>query len=1103
MEFVNSQIIKCGENGDIDFARYISDKSYATLSMQTDKLLTQETALNQNVYINAKAASFEYAKWKNGIFLVEVPEEIINMQINSVQTDNADVNIVAYDLYKKDNKYFLKILTENENETEFKITINCNITPNPSIPSELRSFKLYSYNEFCNDYFNIVEDVYDLNGNNNLEEKIGLYTMNVKFFSPTSMITLETVSNYNDNNEVTIAPNTALVNKDTRQATINVLAINNYPYITTDTRILGKIPFVGNKYTITEKNMNSQFSCTMEEGGISLPADVAEKARVYYSENENPSLDLENEENGWKQEVEDFSKIKTYLVDLGDYEMQVGKELKFSYIVNLPNNVSLNLTSFSSHAIYYSLKTEGGKLGLATESNKVGLRVVKKFSLNLTKYKKNSNLKIPSVMYTLEYEEPNVENPEIKNEVTRILTTDNEGKINLSDLSVEKSYKLKEISVPKTCEKNEEEIEFTVNADNTITMVSENNSSLKNAITYSNDIVKVDLEDEVKYDVDITKTKIGSNIPIDNVRFKIQDENGNKQFVNTVNGTAKIEGLSLNKQYTLQEASTPGNVAKKEGTLIFKLVRNNAGEITLQTISNTLASTNPVLEDLANKLTPSVKINVEDEIRYSLDLTKQNKADGSKLQGVKFKLKGKGFSTNGATLVTSSSGKITASSLYVGEEYTLEEINAEGYYLNPEKDNTIKFKVERIGGRLQITKWQKGEDIDEVGEKTFVENTQNLNATLNIVLQNEKVPTYSLNIVKENEDGQKLAGVQFKLTSEDTAKSIILETNEQGLINFENLYEFIEEKPFVTGKYTLEEVFTPEGYAINKAKLEFKAHRVNGKVEIEILSGEDLIKETEGVNQVESDENGITITVVNKSVFKLIKKTEEGVLLPNAKFKITDLQGNLVTGADGNVVGAPDGIIETNEKGELSANLLEGLYKAVEVETPEKYDLPENEEERTYYFGIGASQPETARFVLEWNKSISSDGPAKLKDVIKDNDGNFIAVGYFTGNCNINGNSVIGKGYTDGLVIKFDKDGKILWYKTITGDRTDEFITIAKDPTGGYVLAGLTDSVNLNYANEATSIASANFGLKDGIFIKINDNGEFVYSKVIGGARNR
>ena len=42
-------------------------------------------------------------------------------------------------------------------------------------------------------------------------------------------------------------------------------------------------------------------------------------------------------------------------------------------------------------------------------------------------------------------------------------------------------------------------------------------------------------------------------------------------------------------------------------------------------------------------------------------------------------------------------------------------------------------------------------------------------------------------------------------------------------------------------------------------------------------------------------------------------------------------------------------VVISDENGEISYGLQTGLYKAVEIEAPEGYELPENEEDRTYY----------------------------------------------------------------------------------------------------------------------------------------------------------
>lgn len=67
----------------------------------------------------------------NGRFLVELPEEILDVEINSVNISNSSVKLLAYEIIEKDGKKFIKIETENENEANYTITINTNLTADP------------------------------------------------------------------------------------------------------------------------------------------------------------------------------------------------------------------------------------------------------------------------------------------------------------------------------------------------------------------------------------------------------------------------------------------------------------------------------------------------------------------------------------------------------------------------------------------------------------------------------------------------------------------------------------------------------------------------------------------------------------------------------------------------------------------------------------------------------------------------------------------------------------------------------------------------------------------------------------------------------------
>ena len=95
-------------------------------------------------------------------------------------------------------------------------------------------------------------------------------------------------------------------------------------------------------------------------------------------------------------------------------------------------------------------------------------------------------------------------------------------------------------------------------------------------------------------------------------------------------------------------------------------------------------------------------------------------------------------------------------------------------------------------------------------------------------------------------------------------------------------------------------------------------------------------------------------------------------------------------------------VVKTDENGEISYGLKAGLYKATEIEAPEGYELAENEADRTYYFGIGASKAQETEFGTSFNASVAGDLWNKVEAVESTTDNGFVTSGYFTKEADLN-----------------------------------------------------------------------------------------------------
>ena len=813
------------------FADYEAPYSNFNFDISNKTLLSQ----NDNPFVMT-VNTLEYLdienKWKNGVFLIEFPEEIINVNVSDIKASIEDVRIRDYNVYTENDKWFLKIYTDNPEEKIYSLRIAGWLVTNPMLTMCSKNINLYAYNENCDIYRNNVADKYDVDDDKDLEDKVGFTSLPVTIVAPTGLLTTEYISDYDENGTIAIAPNVAEVEtvNSIKRAKINISLFNNYSGSISDVKIIGKIPFEGNKFLIADKDMGSEFSVTMTEG-INIPDSYKENFTVYYSEQENVNKNIDDVANNWKteNEVEDWKKIKSYLIDFNDYSMTYREKVEFSYNVLIPDDVTYEKVSYSTHAIDYSLNTPDGKYVTRTEPRKAGIRIVRHFDLQIRKNKVgNDDIYVDGASYTVKA------NLKDNTTVSKVGMTNMEGLLRINDLCVDREYTLKELSVGNDYVISNEEIKF---------------------------IATIDEEEHL--------------------------------LVNVISGQFKNE-------LEIEEAD---------------------GENFL------------------------VKANLEDEAKYALYISKINE-ENEKIPNVEFTIFGENI---GSILKTDDNGEILINNLEPNKEYLIKETKADGYFVDSEDREFKIFRDEE--GKLAITSNDEAfsnavieENIDEIKAKVFVE------------IVNEKIPTYNLEIIKVEEDLvqnnlnklTRLEGARFQIENRDKAETLEYVTDENGKIVIPNLYQFVEGKN-ISGKTVIRETKEPNGYILNSEEIEVKVSaNENNQLEVNVSNEENI----ETLRKVEVEENNVRIYVQNRPLFKLTKiDSETQEPLKNIKFEIWELDesGNEVDFAkdvNENYIGEMENeryYVETDSNGTISLPLKPGIYKAIEINTPDKYE-PGNEE---------------------------------------------------------------------------------------------------------------------------------------------------------------
>ncbi len=909
------------------YAEYRRPESVLSLKINPNISEIQNSNIKQTISIKTTSDQSYQMGWKNGIFLVEFPEDIVFAE--NLNVDSSNVDIVLSNLYKENNKYYAEIVTENEERMDYDINLSVDITLNPIAPSSSEAYILYGYNEDCNTYLTKSKDIYDINNNDNYEEEIGKISTNLGITAPSTLITTQTVSNYNKDGTVTIAPNIAEVTKEDRTADINVNVFNNYDKTISEVKILGVIPFEGNTYIDSETGLGSEFTSEMTSNGIKVPSNLEGKVTVYYSENPKATKELGGDGNNWTTTPEDFSRVRSYLIDFNTTKLSSGTRFVFTYTVEIPTTAKYNEFAFSHHKIYYAIETKDvdtgrpSKITTEVQPNKVGIRKVRTYELDIAKLNIETRKPVgKGAKYKL------IEYDEEDNEFfTQIITSNAEGKLIAKNLYVNRKYSLEEVSSPNNYMLDNKKFEFKVTENDSeelqIEVLSDDNFETSPEI--EGDVVKATILEKPRFELIITKKDNKTEELLKGIQFEILDEE-KVRASGTTNEEGKVTLAPLDQEvdYTLKETYAHGYYLLDD--IDFRLVKEETG-FKIESDKTELSEAQITVSEEQDLI--KVETTLQDDRQPSIEITKVDESTQDPIPGVMFMLDGRDDS-----YTTNEEGKITIDALVEDQEYTLKEIRANGYYLED-----VTFTITRDEeGNLKIV----SENENFADAKVIDENKK----ILGLTFENEKIPTYDLKIkkIEEENEGKTLQGAKFQLYSEDTTVTTEHTTNAEGIIEIPNLCGFVEGREGVTGRYVLREIEAPEGYGNNAEEIKFRVVKNGEDLQVEILNS----GEVETVSSSEISEGVLNLVIEDKPLFTLIKKDKEtGEPIKNASFiiKEVNIPYDYAKDINGEYIGTlnEEGqrIVTTDENGKITLSLRDGKYVLIEVGYPEGYEKEE------------------------------------------------------------------------------------------------------------------------------------------------------------------
>ena len=318
----------------------VDTKTEATISINNNNLSTLQKNENVQLLVTLKSNSAKYDLFKNPKIEIVLPKELnINVKnINQMNGQN-ELRIVNPKLYQNENgDRVISMDLQGEQKTfandineGIQIAITADIEIDITTPSKQAQIIMnYTNENKPGESFTATTDI-------NLNSKYGLLTVNK-------------LSNFNENQEVIeniddkVKTGTLDENKPAREAKQEISIINNYETDITNIAIIGKIPGLEEEQVQNEL-LKSNFEMKLKQALVV----EGKTAKIYYSEDSKAKVDS----NTWKENVEDFSKIKAFKIEIEENKLKPLEELKISYLLDIPEGLTKNQETYTYVTVNY------------------------------------------------------------------------------------------------------------------------------------------------------------------------------------------------------------------------------------------------------------------------------------------------------------------------------------------------------------------------------------------------------------------------------------------------------------------------------------------------------------------------------------------------------------------------------------------------------------------------------------------------------------------------------------------------------------------------------------------------------------------------------
>lgn len=1112
----NGQILVDGKVKSLETdarANFEEEISVVNFDISEGDIDTQKSN-NIQLEISPNMTQYNTCTWSDEQYLIKFPSDIINVTINDVTINNADgVSISDYYKYTEDGSIFIKIEMSGNANANYQLLLDCAVETNPKIESKKADIELYTYNEENNLFYEteISKDIYDINNNTNTEEKIGKKTKNINILRPETLLSNESTT---IEGETIYNPLIAMVENSDRTAKIDIELQNNHKDAISDIKLLGKIPYEGNTYQQTGENLASTYTAQLISDGINLPEELAKRATIYYSEQENVTDDPTDEASGWVQNTDDYSNVKNFLILFNSYQMEPAEELKISYDIKIPDDAAYNEVAYSTHTIYYSEHNESEIERKTADINKLGFNIARRFNFELTIYSRQDNSPIQGASFRI---------TEIGNRLnSMIVETNAEGKITIPDLLLEKNYTIQEIGVPDEYILDSNVIEFRAYEENgELKLNIFGQFEEEPEIDQDNALVSATLYNEVKYDLDITNLNDDSKGVVST--FSLEGRGETQEARTDKNGKLVFEGLYPDQEYILKQTYSKGYYIEQGKEIRFKISRGENGLEVIEDTSGLLS-----IQTESGKIKPTVKLTINSEkiptynlkvVLYENEsiiplensnytITGGGKEDGENtelLPGVKVVIKESVIIDNKEVYQdpTDEYGNVLGEEQIInGESCRVFTTNENGEIEEPLKDGIYKLV------KIEVPEGYELEENEEdrtyfvgIGETRGVEVETSFRDPL--LMANEFSREPDQYFVAGREDGKAMYyhnGEISIINDENQIEKTISSDHVYQILTRENGFDVLTDSSIIRYNDNLDVINT---YNLISGMRYFDRDEDGSYVVTGSFEGNKTIS---GASTTSG--SSISINSIKTGSWFWEKNTVDiFVMKVNSSGKVESLVNIGGTGED-----IPT-YIKVMDDGDyvVSSHMTSSSIEASMSDTGSSLSGTFTDS----FFIMNSDTMKVSQITsVKTNRGNDVATGGNLHRALEGKDGAIYYTGQLTGSITFSASETVsGKsitvrstGSSDAYIVKYNTAGKVVWAINVGGIGTDHLYSAEITTDGGILLGGDSENGRITVSGDKTSSGmdistepiSDNAGTWRGIAIKVDDDGRVVWANEFG-----